>query len=335
MMKKITFILAICISFSSMAQVLPNLGGQRAGLSAMSFLKNDINPRSLAMGGASVAISGDGYAAFTNPAFIADMKAFNLTTSSYFVGAGINQGYLSAILPSKENPQAFALSVNTLGSGSMEVRTEFQPNGTGQKVSANYISGGFSYARRLSDMFTIGVTAHVIHEQLAEYKNTTVTADLGFAYQTDWKKLAFAVMLQNFGGNSSLSGDFLEVNFNRNVTNIGLENYTVPTVFKLGASFVPYEKERQSLRLAFDLNHPNDNAENFRLGAEYEYLKLLFLRAGYRFNVAGQTFPTMGLGVRSRIGGHPLKIDYGVNITNYMGTQHVVGLSFTLNNDKR
>ena len=316
------------------AQVLPNLGGQRAGLSALSFLKNDINPRSVAMGGASVAVAGKGFATYSNPAYVADLENFNVTTSNYFVGAGINQSFVSAIKPF-DNGSGIGLSINSLSSGEMKVRTEFQPNGTGQKVYANTIGTALTYSRRLSDMFTMGVSLRYIYESLAEYKNHTVSTDLGFAYQTDWKDLAFSVMLQNFGGNSSLNGDFLEVDFNRSPNTIELDDYTVPTIFKLGVSLIPYKKENQSLLFSFDLNHPNDNAENFRLGAEYEYLKLLYLRAGYKINVKDQNWPSFGLGIRHRIGGHPLMLDYAVNPTNNLGVQHVVGISFTLNDMKR
>lgn len=317
------------------AQVLPNLGGQRAGLSALSFLKNDINPRSVAMAGASVAVKSKGFSTYSNPAYVADVRNFNLTTSNYFVGAGVNQSFFSAIYPFKDGGSSVGLSINALSSGAMKVRTEFQPDGTGQEVYANTIGSALTYSKRLSDMFTMGISLRHIYESLAEYNNHTVTADLGFAYQTDWKDLSFAVMLQNFGGNSSLNGKFLQVDFNRDPQNIPLDNYTVPTLFKLGASLIPYKRKDHSLLLSFDLNHPNDNAENFRLGTEFEYLKLLFLRAGYKFNVKGQNWPSFGLGVRHRIGGHPLMLDYAVNPTNYLGVQHVVGISFTFNKMER
>ena len=62
--------------------------------------------------------------------------------------------------------------------------------------------------------------------------------------------------------------------------------------------------------VAAQLNHPNDNAENLRFGLEYEYMKLFFARAGYKLSVKGQDYPTFGVGVRTRLGGHPFYIDY-------------------------
>ncbi len=334
-MRKSLYILIGALGFSVIqlqAQIIPNLGGQRAGLATFSFLKNDMNPRSAALGGASVAVNTEGYATFSNPAFAADVTGLNATYSSYLVGAGVHQGFFSMVMPNN-NTGAIGVSVNFLNSGEMDVRTEFQPDGTGQKVHASTVGIGLSYSKRLSDMFTFGTTVRYINEQLAEYKNNTFTLDLGFAYQTDWRNLSFAVMLQNFGGNSTLQGDYLEVDFNRN--GVALENYVSASVFRLGFSMLAYEKEHHSLTFDFELQHPSDNAENFRLGLEFEYLKLFYFRGGYKINVLGHNWPVFGAGVRTHIGSHKLMIDYAAVPTNHLGYQQSLGLSFTINNDKR
>ena len=264
-MKKSLYILIGALGFSVIqlqAQVIPNLGGQRAGLATFSFLKNDMNPRSAALGGASVAVNTGGYSTFSNPAYAADLTGINATYSSYLVGAGVHQGFFSMVMPN-QNTGAIGVSVNFLNSGEMDVRTEFQPDGTGQKVHASTVGIGLSYSKRLSDMFTFGTTVRYINEQLAEYNTNTFTLDLGFAYQTDWRDLSFAVMLQNFGGNSTLQGDYLEVDFNRN--GVALENYVSASVFRLGFSMLAYEKEHHSLTFDFELQHPSDNAEKFQI----------------------------------------------------------------------
>ena len=324
----------ICFSNGLKAQLIPNFGGQRAGLSTLSFLKNDLNPRSAAMSGASVAIEGDGYATLTNPAAATDLKAFNASISNYTLGAGVQQSFVSVIIPRKKNYSAFGFSLNSLSSGAMEVRTEFQPQGTGEKFYVNNYAVGVTYAQKLSDMFSAGISLKYINETVDTYSNSTIAADVSFLYYTDYKDLKFAVMIQNFGGSSAINGDEIKSDFNRN-TAIEPEDYSVPTVFSLGASIIPWKKEKQSLLFSVQLNHPTDNAENYRLAAEYEYLKLLYLRAGFKVNVEAQTLPTFGFGLRHRVGGHPLSINYAANPTDYLGIQHTIGLSFTLNDMKR
>lgn len=325
----------LVLSTSSLAQILPNFGGERAGLSALSFLKNDMSTRSMGMAGASVALSGDAYSTINNPAALTDLKSTSYALSSLFIGGGINQSFANVVIPMKNQVSSLGFSINALNSGEMEERTEFQPNGTGRKIYVSNMAFGLTYARKLSDLFSAGVSLKYVYEGIAGYSNHTATVDVAFLYNTDFKDLKFAVMVQNFGGNSRLGGDDdIPVAFNRS-TGIALESNTVPTVFSLGASFIPWKIKHQSILAAIQLNHPNDNAENFRLGLEYQYAELFFARAGYKISVEDQNWPTFGFGLRTHLGAHPFYIDYGVNPTNHMGLQHNIGLRFLLNHDAR
>lgn len=332
-MKKLIYLSILALISTGMkGQLLPTFGGERAGLSALSFLKNDMSPRSQAMGGASVALDGDAYAAYQNPAAMTDLGTTGISMSHYFIGGGIHQSWLSGVKTLEGGESAFGLSFNMLNSGAIEERTEFQPGGTGNMIYANNMAIGLSYARMLSTQFELGLTLKYIYEQLGPYYNHTGAVDLGFLYHTDWKELQFAVMVQNFGGNSSLSGTFISSGYNR-VQSGQLEDNTLPNVFSLGVSMVPYETQEHRLLTSVQLNHPNDNAENYRLGAEYQWRKLLAVRAGYKINVAGQSWPTFGFGIRYPMGGHPVYVDYSVNPTNNFGFQQNVGIRIELNKD--
>lgn len=338
MLKNIHISALFCLlAFGSFGQILPNFGGERAGLSTLSFLKNDLNPRSAAMGGASVSLSGDAFSVLTNPAALTGIDGNAFAASHLFLGGGINQSLLTGSFQLKDKVSHFAFSVNSLNSGEMEERTEFQPLGTGRQVFVSNIAFGATYARELSKVFSAGITLKYIYEGIANFSNHNATVDISFLYKTDYKNLQFAVMVQNFGGNSALSNsnEEIPVIFNRN-TGINLEANTVPTVFSLGLSFTPLDQKHQSLTTSVQLNHPNDNAENFRLGLEYEVRQLFFARAGYKISVEGQSWPTFGMGLRSRLGGRPLYIDYAINPTDFLGFQHALGLRIDIiKNDRR
>lgn len=309
------------------AQIFPALGGQRAGISALTFLKMDVSPRAAALGGASLCLTGDAYSTYTNPAALAEVENATVALSNTQWAGGINYGYLTASKPTSAG--AFGGSVAFLSSGAIPVRTEFQPNGTGEYYYANAFKVGATYAKKLTDMFSYGVTASYVQEQLAQMTARTATVDLGFAYQTDFKDLRFGVMLQNFGLNSALNGSLRNDSaFAARARNI--DNYPAPTVFKLGMSFVPWKTERQRLTALLQLDHPNDNAENIRIGIEYAYQSLLFARVGYKINVTDQDFPTAGAGIRTRIGRHPLILDYSFDRLQYMGNVNRIGLQLQL-----
>jgi len=312
------------------AQLLPVFGGERAGLSALSFLKNDVSPRSLAMSGATVSLAGDAYSIYHNVAGIADVKSNSFALTSSFLGAGINQSFLSGIFALKNKTSSLGISINNLNSGAIEERTEFQPEGTGRKIYVTNMAFGVSYAQQLSTHFSLGGTLKYVYENLADFTNHAINVDVGFLYKTDYKDLRFAVLVRNFGGNTSLTGSYLASSYNR-TSGTTLSSNTFPNVFSMGVSMIPWKVERHSILAAFQLNHPNDNAENYALGAEYNYMNLLFVRSGLKINVAGQTLPTFGFGIRMMLGAHPLNFDYAANPTNYIGIQHQVGLRFSLN----
>ncbi|MCI4668336.1 MAG: PorV/PorQ family protein [Bacteroidia bacterium] len=318
----------------SYAQLFPNLGGQRAGISSLTFLKMEVNPRAAGLAGANVVLSGDGYSSFVNPAALDEIDGLSVAAANTFWFADINYAFLSVNQPFKWG--TMGLSVSSLNSGPMEVRTVFQPNGTGERFYANYYAAGLSYSKQLTERFSWGATFKYVHEQLAELTANTGVLDIGFLYRLDVKDLRFAVLVQNFGPNSRLGGTIDQEDI-FNTGPVTLEAYPAPTVFKVGLSLVPWKKEdgTQSLTTLFQLNHPNDNSENLRFGLEYEYRKLIFLRLGYQINVADQDFPTAGLGIRTRLGRNPLMFDYSLTPHRFLGQVHRVGLNFTLNNADR
>lgn len=332
-MRRIFILLVVCMgaSLAAQAQLFPALGAQRAGISALTFLKIDPSVRSAGMAGANLTLTGDVFATNWNPANLAEEKRVSVGLSNTFWPAGINLAYGAFNKPTKAGN--FALSVTSLNSGAMERRTEFMPNGTGEYFYASNTAVGLTYASQLTDFFSWGATVKYVNETLAEFTAHTAVVDLGFLYRTDVKDLSFAVMVQSFGGNSRLSGDVARDSLNQKP--IVLDAYPAPTVFKLGVSMVPWRKENMSLTTILQLNHPNDNAENLRLGVEYEYQELLYLRAGYKINVSDQIYPTFGLGLRTRIGKNPLYFDYSVDPTQYLGWIHRFGLRFALNTDSR
>lgn len=321
---------------SANAQLLPNFGGERAGLSTLSFLKYDISPRSAGMAGTSVALNGDAYSAIANPAALTHLNYNSYALSHSLIGAGLQQSLAAISLKLEDKVSTLGFSINAFNSGEMQERTEFQPTGTGRTFYLGNYAFGVSYARKLSAQFSAATTLKYIYEGVAEFSNSTLTADIAFLYTTDLRKLQFAVMIQNFGGNSGLSNDGtnIPVLFNRDA-DVSLDENIVPTVFKMGASIVPYETDEQSLTVAVQLNHPNDNAENYRLGAEFEYQKIFYLRSGLRLNVEGQSLPTFGFSLRTRIGSHPLYVDYAGNPTNHLGLQNTIGLRLHIVNDSR
>ena len=65
--------------------------------------------------------------------------------------------------------------------------------------SASGISFGLSYARMLTDQFSLGVTMKYVREQIDSYSADNVIFDIGFLYFTGVHSLRVGAFLQNFG----------------------------------------------------------------------------------------------------------------------------------------
>ncbi|GCD76740.1 hypothetical protein JCM31826_02220 [Thermaurantimonas aggregans] len=316
--------------------MFPSYGGERAGLSALTFLKNDINPRSAALGGASAALNGDAYSILSNPAALVQLKDKGFTLANKFIGAGVNQSFVSFVNPQSDETSVWGFSLNSLTSGFIKERTEFMPGGTGREFSVVNMAFGATYAKLLSEQFSFGVTMKYVYEHVAGFNNHTAAVDLSFLYKTDFKKLQFAAVLHNFGGSSSLaSREDIPVTFNRTL-GIALETNPVPTVFSVGMSIEPYRADKHALLTAFQISHPNDNSENIRLGAEYSYGDQFFARLGYKINVLGHVYPTAGVGAAVPYGnGQFVLIDYAITATRFFGSQHLMGVRFMMLKSKK
>ena len=329
MFKQAIFIATFLIAGSqaSFAQIFPNLGGQRVGISALTFLKNTLSPRSVGMAGADVTLTGDGYCFNTNPALVSELKGTTIGLNNLTFANSINHTSLNIAFPIS-SASRLTFNMNNLSSGAMEKRTEFQPNGTGEYFYVGQTVAGVGYAQQLSDMFSFGGQVKVVHESLAEYRTTTLGVDMGFLYRTDYKHLRFAAAVQHFGGNSSLNGSEKPVTYTRNSA-ITIDEFSAPTLFKMGASIRAIERPDYYLTTAVQLNHPNDNAENIRLGAEFVFRNRFSLRTGYKINVNGEKWPTGGIGIIFPDAKFPFTLDYGFFPSDYLGMYHSVGFYFS------
>jgi hypothetical protein len=86
------------------------------------------------------------------------------------------------------------------------------------------------------------------------------------------------------------------------------------------------------------LNHPNDNAENIRLGAEYAFEKMFFLRAGVKRTIGESLLGksssaaddlSLGAGVRIPMDFTVVNLDYAFTNFNELGVVHRISVAIT------
>ena len=290
----ITFILAAAVQLTIFAGDF-----SKVGTTAAQFLKIGVGARAMALGGSFTAIANDVSTLYWNPAGLTNLQNFSVAVSHTEWFAEISHDFAGAVYSLNES-DVIALSVVGLNTSEQEVTTVTQPDGTGIYYDVSDLAIGLSYARALTDRFSVGLTAKYIQQNLYNESANTFALDLGTFLRTGFHDLIIAMSISNFGGSMQLEGrDLITVtDINSNISGnyntdarLKTEAWALPLIFRVGVAmnivggsdpFIASDQNR--FTLAVDGVHPNDNTEKVNIGGEYAWDEMVFARVGYRMN---------------------------------------------------
>jgi hypothetical protein len=335
----ITFILAASIQLTVFAGDF-----SKVGTTAAQFLKIGVGARAMALGGSFTAIANDVSTLYWNPAGLTNLQNFSVAVSHTEWFAEISHDFAGAVYSLNES-DVIALSVVGLNTSEQEVTTVTQPDGTGIYYDVSDLAIGLSYARALTDRFSVGLTAKYIQQNLYNESANTFALDLGTFLRTGFHDLIIAMSISNFGGSMQLEGrDLITVtDINNNISGnyntdarLKTEAWALPLIFRVGVAmdivggsdpFIASDQNR--FTLAVDGVHPNDNTEKVNIGGEYAWDEMVFARVGYRMNYDLEKW-TFGLGLLMDVGSQKVGFDYALIDFNDLGkvSQFSVELRF-------
>jgi opacity protein-like surface antigen len=282
----------------------------KTGTTAAQVLKFNVGPRAIGMGGAYTAVANDITAMYWNPGGTAniEMNEAFFNHSALYADIGYDYAAIASNLPGFGTVGAF---VSVLSMDEMIVRTEEQPEGTGEFFDAGAIVIGLNYSRFLTDNFAIGFNFKYINENIWHMNATGFGLDIGTLYKIPvLNELRIAASISNFGTKMQLSGRDVTTIINSgagggNLVNssIELDKFDLPLLFRFGISNDVYRSEESRLTLAVDAIHPNDHTEYINTGMEFGWEDIVFLRAGYNslFEKDTEKGLTLGFGLQYRI----------------------------------
>lgn len=293
----------------------------KVGTTAANFLVIPIGPRATGMGGGFVAVANDVSAAFWNAGGLSRLAGneFMATHAAWFVGTSVNWVGVAVKL---DDDNALAFSVHQLDYGKEEITTTSQPNGTGQEWDAQDISFGVSYARNLSDRFSIGGTAKYISQRIWNENASAFALDVGLLFRTQYNDLKIGMNIANFGTEMQLDGkDLLQPvdidpahagNNDNIVASMTTKPWTLPLLFTVGVGMDAYRAETFVWTVAADAAYPNNQTAYVNVGTEIVWNDMVALRSGYNslFKDRSQEGPCAGIGVRYAIGSIVARVDY-------------------------
>ncbi|MEG8947120.1 PorV/PorQ family protein [Rosettibacter firmus] len=285
----------------------------KSGTTSASFLEIPVGAYAIGMGGAYVSIAKDASALFWNPAGISSHENYEAilnhtnwiaNTSFDFAGIVIPLGVIGNV----------GFSFTSLSMDDMKVRTVEQPEGTGEYFSAGDISVGLSYARNLTDRFSIGFTAKYIQQKIWHMSAYAFAVDVGTKFKTDlFGGMIIGASIYNFGTSMQMAGRdaryFIRVDPNKQgsndqiPTNIEMNSWDLPLSIQIGVSTNLIHNEDYRLTVAADAIHPNNDYESMNFGFETAFKEFLFLRGGYQsaFNKYSEGGLSLGFGINSKL----------------------------------
>jgi hypothetical protein len=320
--------LRLCIIMLA-ALCVPTLFAQTsdAGSRPFSFINLDFDARTMAMGGASVAMPNGIYGTFSNPA-----------SAGFENKREAMCGFRSIALDAFGGPIGFSMPYSSFGTFSFNLYTvsggtlnevaeglDGSPVQTGAVARWYSTAGSISWGKIVWDNVALGAGIRGFHEG-GSWSEGSFSADaasfqFGVQYRMFDARLILGLSVANLGVMLS--------NFSDDINDLSL-----PQTITAGVSYTPYYMP--SLRIALDIKQVAGNDLMYLPGFEFALDKrYFFVRAGYRFSerdleeqiraLQGQSSdgyvastwygPSFGIGLKHSIGVYKLNIDAAVQMT--------------------
>jgi hypothetical protein len=278
----------------------------KAGTVAAPFLEIPVGAAAVGMGTAVVSLATDPTALYWNPAGSALAEQNEVAATHMAWIADTLFDFVALTLP-LGGFGTLGVSFTSLSMGDMKVTTVEKPEGTGEYFSAGDIAAGLSYARRLSDRFSVGLTVKYIQQTIWHESASAFALDFGTRFRTDLLGgMVIGASLSNFGTSMKLEGrdmrqfgrvDPTKLGSNERIaSDIEMDSWDLPLLFRIGVSLDPVKTADYRWTVAADAVHPSDNYEWVNVGTELAYRECLFLRGGYHSLFLADTEGGLSLG---------------------------------------
>ena len=285
----------------------------KTGTTAASFLEIGVGAAANGMGGAFVGLVNDASALYWNVGGIATLNQYEVILVHTNWIADTRFDYAGLIIPLGDLGN-LGLSFTSLSMDDMKVRTVEQPEGTGENFSAGDIAVGISFARHLTDRFSVGITAKYIKQTIWHMNASAFAIDAGTLFRTDLLGgMTIGAAISNFGTPMRLEGrdsryffriDQTKQGSNERIpVNIELDSWDLPLYFQIGISTQAFDLDDYKLTISADALVPNNDYQSLNVGAEFSFLDYILLRGGYNslFLQDAEGGLSFGAGVNSKM----------------------------------
>ncbi len=324
------------------------LGGNkdRIGTAAAPELLIPVGARGVGMGGSMISNISGIDAMYYNPAGLvrgADNFEIMFSNMTYF--ADMNVIYLAASAKAG-SLGTFGVSLKSLSIGDIKETTVDFPDGTGATYAPSYVNLGLTYSTQLIDRVAVGVTATWISHTIMSTTESGFAMNVGIQYVgLGVPGLSLGVAIKNIGSQMSFAGSDLyqqaiyTANSQRSAEFLSVKAAPsdLPTMIELGVGYNYKLDDQTNFNVTGNYMNAGLGDDEYRLGGEFAYENMLFVRAGYNFvpdaakDVVGNSSYLLswaaGAGYKADLGGFNLGIDYTYQNMKIFNGNHIITLT--------
>lgn len=302
---------------------------EKVGTAAAKFLTLDSNARIAGLASSASSYTDLGaFSALTNQAamvFTQGRGAAGFSYTKYFAEMTL---FSAAVVWNLGDNGAVGFGVHSLLSGDIPFTTSTDPTHqfatAGKNFSVTGMAIGPSYARRLTDAFSVGGSIKLVSEGTSgatgiDKSVRTFAFDAGTIYTTDWHKFRIGATFQNFGPDMK----FID---NSNA------KQSLPTTFRIGFAGEPAALPVGSIMLSAEIWKLREYDSVLNFGLEYWLNNYVAGRVGWKAGYSGgeDEGVSAGAGFRFNQGEFNVNLDYAYTQFDLLDDLHrvSVGISF-------
>ncbi len=257
------------------------------------YLQYGAGARSLAMGGAYVALADEASGPYWNPAGLTQVEEYQFLSmyAPFFEQTSYN--FLSYVNPLGRLGNVAISDVFLYSGGYEEVDKDGNVLGANQSIFNNAII--ISYANRIYRHLSLGANLKLIHERVMKYSGNSQGIDLGILCKP-LDELSIGLVVQNVlqpkvtlidepnvYGTNVKGGVALKTYYNRLILTADINKLVdEKAYFCTGVEFSPWEKVTSSSLKRIDLRAGINHLQSFTCGIG---LKINFFSLDYAFNI--------------------------------------------------
>jgi tetratricopeptide (TPR) repeat protein len=267
--------------------------------------------RGISMGGAFSAIADDPTALYYNPAALRLNRYPGVAANHIQLFSGFSDAaydFIGFVYPTL-SVGSIGLGLMTVGTGSIREFDRFSRE-TGEisyRESQAILGYAFDLPWDQFGKFTFGSSAKVLHQRVGDFSDTGTGFDAGLLYHLPMLKgLVLGCNLQDIIGAE---------------TKLVTESEKVDRTIMLGAGYSYLFANGSSLSLALQMDLPERDDREIKLGAEYNLKGMMSFRVGFDSEKI-----TAGVGFMWR----GFEIDYGYFSRDEAGSSHPISLAARL-----